>query len=844
MEAFYRQERLEGEGGARYWARVLFDHVQAAVAVRRAEGDGKMRWLMEDLFTGARTLRRSAAFTTFAVLTLALGVGATTAVFSVLDRVVLRPLPYPGSERMVRLGTDLRHNPGSPGPLSPALVVAFQAAPGPAEAVVGATSAGMVLRAGVDPERLDVTRVTPGFFPFFAASAAAGRLLTTSDHAAGAGRVAVLGHGFWQERYAGDPQVVGSTLRLDGEEYVIVGALSADFIAPPGIVEHDDIWISMRLAEGEPATGMFSVAGVARLRPGASVADFTTHASGVAAQVYPAGDEPTFVLGAVALDYRRTVVGDVGATLGRVLAAVALLLVIACVNVASLQLTRGTQRAHELSIRAALGAGRARLLRQLLSESVVLALAGGAVGSGIAFGAVRLFRRYAPDDLPRLAELGVDARGLAFSLTLAIATVLVFGLLPALRSTGQGRVKEVGMTSQRTAGHREGRLRATLVAVETALAVLLAVGSTLLARDLVRMAREDPGFHSPGVASMLLDLAPRYGRDEWTAVWERLLEASRALPGVSAAAVVTQVPYTGDRMASMYRPEGNGPESIEGTFIVTVVAGGDYLSAMGTSLVEGRWFDATDDGSSATAVVNEAFVRRFWPGETGPGRHVLSGAAGIDDEPVYEVVGVLSDMITRPGQDVGPRIYLPLRGEPSRRMEVVVRTGGDAAGLAPALRELVRRLDPSLPVTAVRTVEWLGREALSRPRFYATLFGSFALIALVLAVVGVYGTTAYATRSRTREIGIRLALGARRVRVVRGVVASTGTVVAAGVALGLALAAIAARGMADVLHRVTPGDVPSYAAVAVLVLLAGVAAAFVPAARAGAIDPATTLREE
>jgi predicted permease len=847
MEAFHRQERLDGAGGAGYWLRLAADHVQAAMAVRRAKVDGetKMRQLLEDLVAGARTLRRAPAFTTFAVMTLALGIGATAAVFTVLDRVVLRPLPYPGSERMVRLGTDLRHNPGSPGPLSPALVVALQSAPGPAEGVVGASSTGAILSMGGDPERFDATRVTPGFFPFFGARARVGRLLTQADHAAGAERVAVLGHGFWRERYGGDPEVVGHTLHLDDEEYAVVGVLSADFIPPPGIVEHDDVWISMRLAEGEPETGMFSVAGVARLRPGATLDEYASHASRVAADVYPDGDRPNFVLGAVALDYRHTVVGDAGGTLGRVLGAVGLLLVIACVNVASLQLTRGTQRAHELAVRTALGAGRGRLLRQLLSENVVLALVGGAIGSGIAFSAVRLFRRYAPGDLPRLAELGVDGRGLAFSLALAVATVLLFGLLPALRSTGtQTGAVGIGTPNRVGSGRREGRLRGTLVAVETALAVLLAVGSTLLARDLVRMSTEDPGFRPAGVVSMRLDLAPRYERAEWVALWERLLETARALPGADAAAVATQVPYTGDRIASMYRPEGTGPESVEGTFIVTVVVGGDYLAALGTSLAEGRWFDAGDDASSATAVVNEAFVRRFWPGETGVGKHVRSGAAGIEDEPNYRVVGVVADMTTRPGREADARIYLPLRSEPWRAMEVVVRADGDAVGLGPALREVVRRLDPALPVTSIRTVESLGREALTRPRFYTTLFGSFALVALVLAIVGVYGTTAYATRSRTRDIGIRLALGAQRLVVVRGVVLGTGGVVAAGVALGLGMSALAARGMGNFLHRVTPGDVPSYAAVGALVLLAGIVAALVPAARAGSVDPASTLREE
>jgi putative ABC transport system permease protein len=841
MEAFHRQAVASGEGGALYWAGVVVDHLRAAAAVRRGGGDGMMRTFLADLGAGARSLRRAGSFTVFAVLTLALGVGATSAVFSVVDRIVLRPLPYPGSERMALVGIQSRMDPESRGPLSTALALPLIDDPGPAEAVVTAGGRELVFQDGGDPERLGVARVSEGFFPFFGARARVGRLLTDADQAAGAERAAVLSHGAWLDRYGADPAVVGRTIRLDDEPYTVVGVLERAFVPPPEITGDFQVWIPLRLREGDPDRGSFFMVGMARLRPGATLEEMQARVAQVVAEVHPPGDGPNFVTGGKAEDFRSSVVGPVSGALGLVLAAVGLLLLIACVNVASLLLTRGTQRAHELSVRTALGAGRGRLLRQLLSESLVLALAGGVLGCALAYGAVELFRRYTPPGLPRLAEVAVDVRGLAFAMTLAVATVLLFGLLPALRSAGGAGAAVTDMSRRGTPGRREGRLRGALVAVETALAVVLAVGSGLLARDLVRMANADPGFRPDGVASMRVNLAPRYERAEWTAMWERFLEGARGLPGVTAAAVATQVPYAGDRIASTYRPEGVSEEDAEGVFVITVAVGGDYMQALGARMAEGRGFGPADDGSAPTAVVNEAFVARFWPGESGVGKQVASGQ---DDEPVYQVVGVMSDVTSRPERDPYPMLFLPMQEEPWRDMEVFARTDGDAAALGGALRDLARTVDPELPVTSVRTVATLGREALARPRFYTVLFGGFAAVALLLAVVGVYGTTAYAARSRTREIGIRMALGARRSKVVRSVVGRTGVAVGAGVALGLTGAAFASRFMADVLRRVEPTDLIAYAAVGALVLAAGIVAAWIPAGHAGRVDPAQTLRQD
>jgi len=647
----------------------------------------------------------------------------------------------------------------------------------------------------------------------------------------------------WLERYGGDPSVVGRTVRLDDEPYTVVGVLASDFVPPPELVNANLLWVPLRLRDGDPERGSFFMVGADRLRPGATLAEMEGRVAQVVEEIYAPSDRPNFVTGGAAEHYFGEVVGPISGTLGRVLAAVVLLLLIACVNVASLLLTRGAERAHELSVRAALGAGRGRLLRQLLSESLVLALSGGVVGGALAIGAVELFRRYGPPGLPRLAEVAVDGRGLAFAIALSAGTVVVFGLLPALRGVRRAGVVTT-MSRRASAGRKEGRLRGALVAVETALAVVLAVGSGLLARDLVRMATQDHGLRAQGVASMRVNLRPRYGRDEWAGVWQRFLEGAEGLPGATSVAVASQAPFSGNRRAFTFRPEGAEGEDAKGVFAIVVSLGGDYVAALGAEMARGRAFGPADDGSAPVALVNEAFVRRFWPGENAVGKQVQSGSEGVEDEPVYEVVGVIRDVTSRVDRPEGPTLYLPLQEQPAWDMEVMVRTDADAVAMGAALRDLARRIDPALPVTSIRTVESLSRTALARPRFYVMLFGGFAAVAMLLAVVGVYGSTAYATRSRLREIGIRMALGARKQRVVAGVVGRSAVAVGGGVALGLTGAALASRAMVDVLHQVDPKDLTAYVAVGGLVFAAGVVAAWIPAGRAGRVDPAQTLRQD
>lgn len=842
MEAFFLEERRRGARGARFWVGLVADHVGAAWRMRTRGRGGRMgmgRWL-DDLRSAVRSVARTPAFSLFVVGTLALGIGATAAAFTVVDRILLRPLPYPGSERMALVGISPRHDPGSLGPLSPALLLELRADPGPVEELVGAaTSAWILEQTGADTERIRSSLLTEGFLSFFGARPAVGRLFLPDDHAEGAPRVVLLDHAAWVARFGADPGVVGTTLRLNGEPHTVVGVLSRDFVAPPEVMGDGGFLLPFHLDAEE--VGSFYLAGVARMRPGMGLEALQAQADQAVEAVY-GGEGPRFVVGGSVRDYRSTVVGPVGGSLYRVLGAMGLLLLIACVNVTGLLLTRGTARRHELDVRSALGASRGRLVRKLVLENVLLALAGGAGGSLLAWGAVELFRRAAPSGLPRLAEVAVDARALVFALLLSGIAVVVSGLLPAFRATrrtGSGGPQRPGTASQ-----GEGRLRGSLVVAETALAVTLAVGSALLAHDLVRIAREDPGFRPDGVVAMQVDLAPRYSREEWAPIWERLLEGARALPGVEAAAVSTQAPFDGSRLADSFRPgepgEGAAGED-EPVMVISVGVGGDLVEALGTRVVEGRTFAPGDGSGPPVALVNRAFVEEYWPGESAVGKVLRSGG---NDEAAYTILGVLEDIRTGPGQAVPPQVYLPLRTSPWRAMEILVRAGEESGSLAPALREVVRRVDPALPVIGIRSMAALEARALADSRFYALLFGGFAGVALLLAVVGVYATTAFATRTRLREVGIRLALGARRPRVVGALVARAGGAVALGVATGLAGAAGLSRFLTDSLVHVGARDGLTYLTVGLLVLAAGVLAAWIPATAAGRADPVSVLREE
>jgi predicted permease len=845
MEGCFLREREAAGGGVRFWARAVLDHLQAAAAVRRRQRrqrEGIVSTLWEDLRHATRTLRRAPAFTAFATITLALGIGATTAAFSVLDRVVLRPLPYPGAERMVVVGrTSIQAD--RIGDASPPLVLALQRAPGPAEATVGAMEGTTIFEGRGDPERLSITRVSEGFFPFFGARPAAGRLLVDADQEPGATEVVVLGHAFWESRFGGDPSVVGTTVDLNGVAHTVVGVTSDDFVPPERLSGGASIWVPLGLPARDAQSGVFTVWTVARLRPGTSVIDLEAHWGEIIREMYSAA--PTFAGTPVLQDLRAATVGDVGSALARILAALALLLLISCANVANLLFARGPMRLREMVVRSALGARRSRLVRQLVTESVLLGMMGGALGAFLAFVSVGAFRRFSPGGLPRLSEIAVDGRGLAFSVGLGLGTVLLFGILPAIRAAGApGTGRDRSIMGSRSVTPNT-RMHGTLILAETALTVVLVVATGLMTRDLVHLAREDPGFRSGQLVDLRLSLTGRYGTsEERSAFWRQLQEEIGELPGVSSLGLSTQVPYATGGVLTVFTPEGH--EGVDAGVVFPVISvTEDFFPTMGIGVSEGRTFsDAELRGEARGALVNETFANVYWPGDSALGKRIFWGAGSEEDAPHEVVVGVMPDVRSQPGVTPSPQIYVPLELGTYPSLDLLVRTQSEAAGLIPGLREVIRRIDPGLPITRVETMDSLVSRALTRPRFYTALFASVGLVALVLAMVGVYGTTAYATRSRTREIGIRMALGARSTRVVWEVVARTLLAVAGGTAAGLGIAFVGSRALADVLLTIGPRDAITYILVSGVVLLAGAAAALVPAMQASRVDPASTLRED
>lgn len=842
IAAVVREQQARDGGGPLFWSGVAWDHVAAARRVRRrmrTRGWGET--MIEDIRGAVRSLMRSRRFALFAALTLGLGIGATASVLTVADRVLLRPLPWDGAERMVQLGTYIMGGEDL-AVLSGPLLLDFIERLDVAEAVVGASRGRPVRTDLAEPFQLTSTQVSPGYFPFFHGRAVAGRLLDDADHRADAPPVVVLSHGYWTESFGADPAAIGRSLELDGTAHTIVGVLDPAFTAPrPTFWGEDDLVRPLGLYQRELNEGSFSIEAVARLRPDVSAERLQAALEGIGRERYV--DRNGFVTGFGSTPFRQAVLGpNVGTNLGRVLGAVALLLLVGCVNVASLLLTRAAQRRDEFRTRASLGATRGRLLSQLLWESAALAILGSGVGAAMAWGGVEFFRSHAPAGVPRIAEIVFDPRMLIATVVLSVSTVLVFGAAPAwAASRGAGRSPT---RSRSTPGRGQTRARSALVGLEIALAVTLVIWSGLLARDLVEMSNEDPGFRGDGLVAGQLDLRGRTGgasAESRRDFVRRLSESAGAIPGVQRVAIATELPYSGSALVSSMTPL-DAPEVAEGTFIPVVAVDGDYFEAFGLDFVQGRPFDTERDDDRLLAVVNEAFVRQYWPDLDPLAGAIKSGGEDVDDEGVYEVVGVVADVRTAPGRPAPPKMYADYANETFVRFHIVLQTDGPVAPVVQSLRSAVAELDAGLPLNDVTTLDAVETRALAEPTFYASIFASFGLVALLLALVGIYGTTAYATASRGREIGIRVALGERRAHIVSTIVRRTLVVVGAGALAGGSMAMVGSAFAADALRLVDPRDPVTYGAVLLLVVTTATVAAWIPARRLSAVDPNTALR--
>jgi predicted permease len=801
-----------------------------------------MSELRHDILLAFRMLRRAPGFAAVAVLTLALGIGATTAIFSVVNGVILRAVPYPDAGRLHAV--QMRYPDGTEytGLSAPDFMSVRENSR--VFEQVEAYSPGILTLVGVgDPREVRGAEVTDGLFAMLDLRVAIGRGFLREEHQPGRARVAVLGHGFWRATFGGDPGVVGRTLSLGGEPHTIVGVL-ADGSALP---DETDIYAPIEYGEtfsATTATGRrneyLAVAG--RTRPGVSEAQIGEDLDHLGRLLQKDFPETNARLTFTARGLRDLLVGDIQRPLYMLFGAVGLLLLVAAANVANLLLARASARADELAIRAALGAGRGRLVRQLLTESAVVGVAGGTAGLALAYLATRALVAAEPADIPRLTAIGVDATAAWFTLGVALVTSLVFGVLPALHATSLRAPRALAAGARGTdAARGSHRLRAALVVAEIALAVVLLTGAGLLVHSFIEQTRVAPGFDASRALTFRLTLqGDAYrDRDRLRARMREFDDRLSALPGVVDVGAASQLPLTGINTLWGFRVEGAPPPPANVNLEIAVAsATPGYFPALGATMVRGRDFTDRDDGEAPrVVVVNEATVRRWFPGTDGLGQRVNFG-----DGP-REVVGVVADMRQGPpGEAVAPMAFLPYPQRPGRTARFVVRTSGDPLALASPVRATIQAIDPDLAVAEMDPLVAIVSRSVARPRFYTAVLSLFAAVGLVLAATGIFGVMSYAVTERTREMSIRMALGARGGQVMRHVMGRTLMLTAAGLGLGLVAALWAGRLVRGLLFGVDAFDPLTVIVVALVLVASATLASLVPARRAAASDPGTLLR--
>jgi predicted permease len=807
-----------------------------------------MHTLLHDVRYAIRLLLRSPGFALTSILTLAVAIGANAAIFSAVQGILIAPLPYPAPDRLVRLFEESATTPHFP--VAPADFRDYRAELRTFEGLAAYIRNDLQLAEGDQPEHLRGMQVTGGFFTTVGHRPALGRDFTIDDELPGRADVVVLSHALWMRRFNGDPAIIGRTLRLSGRTFRVVGILPDRFRHVGGTYrtygheENVDIWSVLPVPRAERPGDRFShyFNVVGRLRPGVSapVMDEDLRVTGQSvAKRYPAPNSPWSPR---AVPLKEEIIGTSESTLVSLSVAAAVVLLLACVNVAGLLLGRATARGREIGVRAALGATRVRLLRQLLIESVVLAGLGGLLGIGLSYLSVALLARFGPADTPRLQMIAVDADVLGYTLLATVISALLFGLAPALQLARAGVGESLKQGGRSVAGGAHQRMRRSLVGIEVALAFVLVVSSGLLLRSFVSMLDTDPGFVPEDAMTASIELpTARYPTElEVRAFFARALEAVRAIPGVRDAGFGSDLPWTGydenTGFAIVGRPEDrdDGPEG-RYHFITS-----GYLRATGIPLVAGRDIsDADDAGAPAVILVNESLARKYWsaPGAAVGARVKIWGR----ERTIAGVIGDVRDMPWH--QAAAPALYYPQPQQwHPQRMLLIVRSSADPGSLAEGVRRAVRAIDPALPLASVMPLESVAGAAIAARRLTLWLVGAFGVTALFLAVVGIYGLMAQGVRQRTHEFGVRQALGATRGDIMRLVLSSSAMLTVGGLAAGVLLALAATRLFASMLYGVKAVDPATFGVVTLLLLAAALGAAYLPAQRATRVNPAEALR--
>jgi putative ABC transport system permease protein len=803
----------------------------------------RMDTLLQDLRYAARTMIRRRGFTALIVATLALGLGANTAVFSVIDSILLRPLPYADPGTLVIVWENDRLNRRERYPVAPANYLDWRDEQRSFSAIGAWMSSSMDLTGAGEPVRIPGLVTTASVFEALGVRPAMGRTLTAGDEREGMHRVAVISHGAWERRFGSDPRIIGRSIQLSGAAYEIVGVMPRGFVLPDREAE---LWRPLVM---NPQTARLRAVHfltvVARLAPGASLERARSEMNAIAKRQQERHPDTNAQRDVTINPMHDEVVGTIDRPLYVLGAAVALILLIGCANVANLLLARASAREREMAVRAALGAPRARLVRQLLTEGLLMSAAAGGIGVLVAVWTTRALVRLEPAGVPRIEQVGVDLRTLAFAGVVSMLTGVVFALAPA-RRLSRPDVHAKLEDGSRGAGHEYGgrRLRSVLLVGEVAMALVLVIAAGLMLRSFARVSRVNPGFDARHVltASVTLPML-RYGEDRLTLdFYDRLLDRLRALPGVRAVGAASALPMTGGGATTWVTIEGRPRVGTEPPEVGLRAATPDYFRALGIRTIGGRGILPTDSADGERViVVNDALVRRFWPGENPVGRRVRIGPN--PKAPWRTIVGVVEDVRHESlDQQPTPELYLPFTQESSQRAWVVVKTGGDPLSLAGALRAQLAALDPLLPLSSIATMEQVVGASVSRRRFTMTLLGAFAGIALILALIGIYGVMGYLVSQRTHEIGVRMALGAAPGDVRQLVLGQGLALAATGVAIGIAGALLTTRLMSALLYDLEPTDAATFVTVSLAVLAVSLLACYLPARRASNVDPIAALR--
>ena len=789
-----------------------------------------------------RSWRRAPGAIAAALAALAAGIGAATAIFSVVSGVLLRPLPYQNPERLVMVWQDLRAR-GGPAKdwISPGLFVEWRARGTMFEALAAVRGWGPNLTSPLnteEPELLKGAAVSPAYFAALGVAPAYGRVLTEADDHPNGAPIVVISDGLWRRRFRADPAIVGASIQLDGQATTVVGVM------PPGfrpVIVDADVWAPIRIDPGAAPRGLIVLRVLGKLGAGVGVAQAQAGMASIAAALEREDSEWERARVAV-IPLHDEIVGGVRQMMIVLAGAVALVLAIACANVTSLLLARAADRSREIAIRTALGAGRPTIVRQLATESLLLAGIAGTAGAVLAWWSVRGLVAIAPASAPRLQDVRVDLAALAFCAGVTVLAAALSGLTPALaalRTPLNGRLRDGGREATGTT-----RLRSALVAGEIAAALVLVVGAALLIRSLIALGHVDLGFDAERLltATVVPPRSQYRDADARRELFERLIARARAIPGVTAAAATNMLPLSGAEMNLSFRIYGRPPAPGPGSEPVAAarIVSPSYLQTMGIRLIAGRGLTTLDtERAPGAVVVNETMAKRYWSGQSPIGATLQIGNLEAT------VVGVAGDVHHKgPAASPGAEMYIPMRQFSTRQAVLVLRTAADPARTASALRAAMKEIDPALPLANVASMDTLVAQSVSQPRFLATLLTAFAALAALLALVGVYGLLSFSVSRRVRELGVRMALGAGRPRVVRLVLAQSALLVAIGLLAGVALSALLSRLLQTLLFGVRAGDPVTVMSMAAAIAIAAMAASLPPALRAARVDPVIALRDD